>query len=146
MKSTESTSQSSNSRFSADDVYQRFRSLFVTEPKIYRAPGRVNLIGEHTDYNQGFVMPAAIDRYCWVAIAKRPDRLLRVRSSAFPEILAVGCRIDQMLSGHQIERTRPHGKAVQHELRACYRKRRIARQTLDELFGREPCVVMDFVY
>ena len=37
-----------------------FIELFSSAPKFYRAPGRVNLIGEHTDYNAGFVMPAAI--------------------------------------------------------------------------------------
>ncbi|MCZ8077541.1 MAG: galactokinase, partial [Paucibacter sp.] len=38
-----------------------------------RAPGRVNLIGEHTDYNDGFVLPAAIDRNTWVAAGTRSD-------------------------------------------------------------------------
>ena len=41
--------------------------------RVYRAPGRVNLIGEHTDYNDGFVMPAAIDLCTWVAIEPRDD-------------------------------------------------------------------------
>ena len=51
---------------------------------MYRAPGRVNLIGEHTDYNDGFVMPIAIELYVWVAIAPRVDRKLLVRS-LFPD-------------------------------------------------------------
>ena len=55
------------------------------EPQVYRAPGRVNLIGEHTDYNDGFVMPAAIDFYTWVAAAPREDRRLRLRSENFDE-------------------------------------------------------------
>ncbi len=54
--------------------------MFGANSLIYRAPGRVNVIGEHTDYNQGFVMPAAIDRYCRVAIAPRADRKLVVHS------------------------------------------------------------------
>lgn len=55
------------------------------EARIFRAPGRVNLIGEHTDYNLGFVMPAAIDFYTWVAISPRDDRRLVIRSENFQE-------------------------------------------------------------
>jgi galactokinase len=59
---------------------ERFRALFGGSPKLYRAPGRVNLIGEHTDYNDGFVMPAAIDFSCFVAAAPRSDRKLAFHS------------------------------------------------------------------
>jgi galactokinase len=59
---------------------ENFRRLFGQEPRLFRAPGRVNLIGEHTDYNDGLVMPAAIDLSCWVAIAGRGDRRLVARS------------------------------------------------------------------
>jgi galactokinase len=69
---------------------QLFASRFVSTPRIFRAPGRVNLIGEHTDYNDGFVLPAAIDLYTWTAIAPRGDRTLRVYS----ENLAESCKID----------------------------------------------------
>jgi galactokinase len=62
-----------------------FRQLFGQTPRLFRAPGRVNLIGEHTDYNDGFVMPAAIELACWVAIAGREDRRLVVRSENFQE-------------------------------------------------------------
>ena len=57
-----------------------FRDEFGGEPRLYRAPGRVNLIGEHTDYNDGFVLPAALEAATWVAAAPRADRRLRVRS------------------------------------------------------------------
>jgi len=65
----------------ADEFKQRFRA----EPRIFRAPGRVNLIGEHTDYNQGFVMPVAISMGMWVAIAPRADRRIVVYSRQFDE-------------------------------------------------------------
>jgi galactokinase len=66
-----------------------FDQLFGGSSRLYRAPGRVNLIGEHTDYNQGFVMPAAIEIYCWVAIAARDDRKLQIHSSEFDATVSV---------------------------------------------------------
>ncbi|HEV2800778.1 MAG TPA: galactokinase [Pyrinomonadaceae bacterium] len=57
-----------------------FRDLYGTRPRLFRAPGRVNLIGEHTDYNDGFVLPMAIDRETCVAAAPRADRRVRVYS------------------------------------------------------------------
>jgi len=60
---------------------QKFAEVFGGEAEVYRAPGRVNLIGEHTDYNDGFVMPAAIDRYTSVAIRSRADQKLRLHST-----------------------------------------------------------------
>ncbi|NDD29176.1 MAG: galactokinase [Proteobacteria bacterium] len=53
---------------------EQFESTYRSTPVIFRAPGRVNLIGEHTDYNDGFVMPAAIDLETRVAVAPREDR------------------------------------------------------------------------
>jgi galactokinase len=64
-------------------IVERFRARFGTSPQVFRAPGRVNLIGEHTDYNDGFVMPAAIGVYCWVAISPREDRKLVICSEEF---------------------------------------------------------------
>jgi galactokinase len=55
-------------KFNPRTVSARFRELFDTQPILVRSPGRINLIGEHTDYNEGFVMPAAIDRHIVAAI------------------------------------------------------------------------------
>jgi len=57
-----------------------FKKLFKREPRFFRAPGRVNLIGEHTDYNGGFVLPMAIEHATTVAAAVREDRKILVRS------------------------------------------------------------------
>ncbi|QQD75895.1 galactokinase [Curtobacterium sp. YC1] len=62
-----------------------FQQVYGYEPTVrYSAPGRVNLIGEHTDYNDGYVLPFAIDRRTTAAIARRDDRVIRV-ASAFDE-------------------------------------------------------------
>jgi galactokinase len=61
-----------------------FQKLFENKPRIFRAPGRVNLIGEHTDYNDGFVMPASLGFSTYVAIARRTDRKLLIHSEEFP--------------------------------------------------------------
>ncbi len=67
----------------------KFHLLHGTSMQLYRAPGRVNLIGEHTDYNGGLVMPAAIEFYTWIAVAARDDRRLVVHSTNFPDSIEV---------------------------------------------------------
>jgi len=67
------------------DLLAKFDSRYRSATMVYRAPGRVNLIGEHTDYNDGFVLPAAIGFSCWVAIAGRKDRKLVLYSETFDE-------------------------------------------------------------
>jgi galactokinase len=65
-----------------DDVREAFRERFGRKPLgIWSAPGRVNLIGEHTDYNEGFVLPFAIDRRTLVAAGPRQDSTLRIGST-----------------------------------------------------------------
>src|SRR5689334_14937169 len=68
---------------------QEFQKIYGRRPEIYRAPGRVNLIGEHTDYNEGFVMPAAINFYTWLAISPRSDSTVNIRSRAFDDLVTV---------------------------------------------------------
>jgi galactokinase len=60
-----------------------FQSRFSGAPTVVRAPGRVNLIGEHTDYNDGFVLPVAINRDVLMAVRPRPDRQVRLHSLNF---------------------------------------------------------------
>ena len=64
----------------------KFNALFNEYPElIVRAPGRINLIGEHTDYNDGFVLPAAINKSIYVAISKREDAEIYLYSMDFKE-------------------------------------------------------------
>jgi galactokinase len=66
-------------------VQQAFRERFNKEPLIIGAPGRVNLIGEHTDYNFGFVLPGAVDKRIYVAIAPNETSTVNVFASQFNE-------------------------------------------------------------
>ena len=62
-----------------EQVTNTFNTLFKYAPShIMQAPGRVNIIGEHTDYNDGFVLPCAIDFKTVVAASKRDDNIVRV--------------------------------------------------------------------
>ena len=69
----------------ARDLAVEFAYRFGRVPTVSRAPGRVNLIGEHTDYNDGFVMPAALEFATLTAASPRPDRRLRVYSMIMDE-------------------------------------------------------------
>ena len=62
-----------------------FQQKFIGEPLIVRSPGRVNIIGEHTDYNEGFVLPAAIDKAIYVAAGKRNDNRINLYSANYNE-------------------------------------------------------------
>jgi galactokinase len=95
-------------------ILERFRARFGEEPHVYRAPGRVNLIGEHTDYNDGFAMPAAIEFYCWVAVGTREDRRLSIYSEEF----SAAAEADLDSASHQPSKTwsdYPVGVALQLE-------------------------------
>lgn len=71
----------------AEVLRQDFERAYQDRPGIFRAPGRVNLIGEHTDYNDGFVMPVAIGFYTWIAANRRSDGVLHARSEEFDETI-----------------------------------------------------------
>ncbi|MGC8855398.1 MAG: galactokinase [Anaerolineae bacterium] len=79
-------------------LQQAFRERFGADPEwVVRAPGRVNLIGEHTDYNEGFVLPMAIDRAIWIALRARTDRTVRLYSLDFGQ--EVSFSLDSLQKG-----------------------------------------------
>jgi len=81
---------SSNSADIRDDVAAGFEEIYGSAPLgIWSAPGRVNLIGEHTDYNQGFVLPFAINRRTVVALGPRDDGVIRVASAFADEVAEI---------------------------------------------------------
>lgn len=70
-----------------DQLRTKFREMYGEEAAVFRAPGRVNLIGEHTDYNEGFVMPAAIEFATWIAASARNDNRIVARSLQYDTAL-----------------------------------------------------------
>lgn len=70
-------------------LHQAFTESFQREPVIIRSPGRINIIGEHTDYNEGFVLPAAIDKAAYVAITLRDDDEIHLKALDFNELFSV---------------------------------------------------------
>lgn len=74
--------------YTIQTIREKFTSRYAVEPEvIVRAPGRINLLGEHTDYNEGFALPAAINREILFAIAPSPDRVSRITSLNFEETI-----------------------------------------------------------
>ena len=72
----------------AKTAADRFKEQFGYAPSgVWSAPGRVNLIGEHTDYNEGFVLPFAIDRRTYAAVSKRSDQVARIASAFSGEVV-----------------------------------------------------------
>ena len=73
-------------RDSNNEVITHFKKHFGhAPPHIVRAPGRLELLGNHTDYNQGMVLALAVDRFVYLASAPRTDGRIELASSAFPE-------------------------------------------------------------
>jgi galactokinase len=78
-----------------EHVAARFSSHFQTKPKVLSwAPGRINIIGEHTDYNDGLALPAAINRYVAMAIAPRDDKQIIFQSENYDEVFVID--VDQL--------------------------------------------------
>ena len=69
-------------------VIQAFKDVFGQDmtPRVFFAPGRVNLIGEHTDYNGGHVLPCALKRGTYAAAVKRQDNIIRLYSCNFKNL------------------------------------------------------------
>jgi len=88
-------------------IAAQFTARFGQPPAlVVRAPGRVNLIGEHTDYNDGFVMPLAIDRAVWIALRPRSDRKVVLTSLDYnesAEFLLDGLTVSGQKQGAWIE-------------------------------------------
>lgn len=80
--------------FDSSELKQLFGQQFgdATAVRFFQAPGRVNLIGEHTDYNDGFVMPSAIDFHTWIAAAPSGDDTLTIHSVDFAETVSFDLR------------------------------------------------------
>ena len=79
---------------------ERFVTLFSADPKVLaRAPGRVNLIGEHTDYSDGFVLPFAIDRGVEAAAGPAAGSQIKVHSIDFDETVEFDCRVNKPAAG-----------------------------------------------
>jgi len=96
------------------EVIHQFEALFGEPPTfLVRAPGRVNLIGEHTDYNDGFVLPMAIDRAVWIALRPRDDRRVALHSLNFDD--ATTLELDNLR--HEDGGWREYVKGVAHILR-----------------------------
>jgi len=83
-------------------IEEAFKKIFGASPEVVvRAPGRVNLIGEHTDYNDGFVLPAAIDRFIEFAGRRRSDRTIRIHSTDFQDSAEFSLDDNQKDSEHR---------------------------------------------
>ncbi len=77
---------------SRETVEQIFRDIFGCDPLLVRSPGRVNMIGEHTDYNLGFVLPAAIEKAIYFAVSPRTDDTCRIVSVDMNDTIDVTIR------------------------------------------------------
>jgi len=70
-------------------VLNAFHAKFQKPARLFRAPARINIIGEHCDYNDGFVMPVNTALYTWLAIAPRDDRIVRLQAADFGKMVEI---------------------------------------------------------
>jgi len=82
------------------ELENRFLSHFSSTPTCFQAPGRINLIGEHTDYNGGFVMPAGIDLSCCIAIALKTEGPSHMVAEDFSESFEFSGKPQKQKNGH----------------------------------------------
>lgn len=68
-----------------DNIRKKFDEIYHQQPLIVASPGRVNLIGEHTDYNEGFVMPGAIDKRMYVAVAANGTNTITLYANEYSQ-------------------------------------------------------------
>jgi galactokinase len=76
----------------AASVIRKFIEIYHVEPVLARSPGRINIIGEHTDYNEGYVLPAAIDKAVYVALSVREDDKIEMHSVEFNDFKTADVR------------------------------------------------------
>jgi galactokinase len=82
------------------EAAQIYQTKFNGNPFLFRSPGRINLIGEHTDYNQGFVLPAAIDKAVYLAAGLRTDQRVCLYAMSYKEDFEVSLSDVQKTPGH----------------------------------------------
>ncbi len=81
-------------------ILHQFERRFSPVPAyVLRAPGRVNLIGEHTDYNEGFVLPIAIDRAVWIALSPRSDQQVNIEALDYADSASIS--LDDLYSAEK---------------------------------------------
>lgn len=83
----------------AEQLRRQFREMYNSDPVVIAAPGRVNLIGEHTDYNEGFVLPGAVDKKMYVAMAENNSDKINVYANQFKESYSFGLQGIQPVDG-----------------------------------------------
>src|SRR3954471_12284303 len=85
----------------AENVAKRFNEIFHQTPQLFYSPGRINLIGEHIDYNNGFVMPGAINKGIWYAVAANKTNKIHVHSVDMHEDLEISLDDIHKIKGWQ---------------------------------------------